>query len=105
MDLRKAPKGGWHGTYLNKLAFGINDYDYDTETESSSSNDDSSKGSNEIFTFDESYTNNTINDSDEEKRYEKHDIEKGDISFQKREGTSLVQSLRYSNIVMDSLLM
>jgi len=25
IDLRKSPPGGWHGTYLNKLAYGIND--------------------------------------------------------------------------------
>merc|ERR1719502_1835292 len=24
IDLRKSPPGGWHGTYLNKLAYGIN---------------------------------------------------------------------------------
>lgn len=24
VDLRKSPPGGWHGTYLNKLAYGIN---------------------------------------------------------------------------------
>jgi len=24
VDLRKSPAGGWHGTYLNKLAFGVN---------------------------------------------------------------------------------
>merc|ERR1719405_361327 len=37
MDLRKAPTGGWHGTYLNKLAIGVNDYDTDTSTNSTSS--------------------------------------------------------------------
>jgi len=25
IDLRRSPPGGWHGTYLNKLAYGIND--------------------------------------------------------------------------------
>merc|ERR1712224_770539 len=35
MALCRAPTGGWHATYLNKLAFGINDYDTDTESESS----------------------------------------------------------------------
>jgi len=25
IDLRKSPPGGWHGTYLNKLAYGIDD--------------------------------------------------------------------------------
>ena len=24
IDLRKSPPGGWHGTYLNKLAHGVN---------------------------------------------------------------------------------
>lgn len=24
IDLRKSPPGGWHGTYLHKLAYGIN---------------------------------------------------------------------------------
>lgn len=24
IDLRRAPTGGWHGTYLNKLAYGVN---------------------------------------------------------------------------------
>lgn len=24
IDLRKSPPGGWHGTYMNKLAYGIN---------------------------------------------------------------------------------
>merc|ERR1719375_1288874 len=27
VDLRRAPTGGWHGTYVNKLAHGINDAD------------------------------------------------------------------------------
>mmetsp|Transcript_15619 Transcript_15619/g.38974 ORF Transcript_15619/g.38974 Transcript_15619/m.38974 type:complete len:1775 (-) Transcript_15619:91-5415(-) len=27
IDLRKSPPGGWHGTYLNKLAYGINKAD------------------------------------------------------------------------------
>ena len=27
VDLRKSPPGGWHGTYLNKLAYGIDDED------------------------------------------------------------------------------
>jgi hypothetical protein len=27
IDLRKSPPGGWHGTYLNKLAYGINQAD------------------------------------------------------------------------------
>jgi len=27
VDIRRAPTGGWHGTYLNKLAFGVNEYE------------------------------------------------------------------------------
>eukprot|EP00934_Nitzschia_sp_Nitz4_P006481 Nitzschia sp. Nitz4//scaffold9_size221794//21178//25290//NITZ4_001318-RA/size221794-processed-gene-0.41-mRNA-1//-1//CDS//3329560917//6471//frame0 len=27
IDLRKSPPGGWHGTYLNKLAYGVNSAD------------------------------------------------------------------------------
>merc|ERR1712183_342705 len=33
---RRAPTGGWHGTYVNKLAYGINDAD----SKSSSSSDE-----------------------------------------------------------------
>lgn len=29
IDLRKSPPGGWHGTYLNKLAYGINKAEID----------------------------------------------------------------------------
>jgi hypothetical protein len=29
IDLRRAPTGGWHGTYMRKLAYGVNDYDDD----------------------------------------------------------------------------
>merc|ERR1712196_278089 len=36
IDLRRAPTGGWHGTYVNKLAYGINDAD----SKSSSSSDE-----------------------------------------------------------------
>jgi len=36
IDLRKSPPGGWHGTYLNKLAYGINK----SETEYSGSYSD-----------------------------------------------------------------
>ena len=25
VDLRRSPTGGWHGTYLNKLAYGVDD--------------------------------------------------------------------------------
>jgi hypothetical protein len=31
IDLRKSPPGGWHGTYLNKLAYGINKADKTTQ--------------------------------------------------------------------------
>ena len=30
IDLRRSPPGGWHGTYMNKLAYGQNDADVDT---------------------------------------------------------------------------
>lgn len=36
IDLRRAPTGGWHGTYVNKLAYGVNDAD----SKSSSSSED-----------------------------------------------------------------
>ena len=29
IDLRKSPPGGWHGTYLHKLAYGINKAEID----------------------------------------------------------------------------
>ena len=32
IDLRRSPPGGWHGTYMNKLAYGQNDADVDTPT-------------------------------------------------------------------------
>ena len=34
VDLRKSPAGGWHGTYLNKLAYGVNRPDDDLEFDS-----------------------------------------------------------------------
>ncbi|KAL3910423.1 MAG: hypothetical protein SGILL_007695, partial [Bacillariaceae sp.] len=39
VDLRKSPPGGWHGTYLNKLAYGIN--------RAADSNDDMENGADE----------------------------------------------------------
>merc|ERR1711907_894757 len=43
VHLFRAPTGGWHGTYMNKLADGVNEYDTDHESftdEEESSNDD-----------------------------------------------------------------
>jgi hypothetical protein len=53
IDLRRAPTGGWHGTYMNKLAYGINDADSKSssseETFSIESSDDSySSGGEDI---------------------------------------------------------
>lgn len=32
IDLRKSPPGGWHGTYLHKLAYGINKAEMDNHS-------------------------------------------------------------------------
>ena len=40
IDLRKSPPGGWHGTYLNKLAYGINDGEASTANESNGAGND-----------------------------------------------------------------
>merc|ERR1711992_134591 len=37
IDLRRAPTGGWHGTYVNKLAYGVNEFE---ETKSDSSDEE-----------------------------------------------------------------
>merc|ERR1712183_891753 len=39
IDLRKSPPGGWHGTYMNELAHGINTANQ-TPTESSYADDE-----------------------------------------------------------------
>jgi hypothetical protein len=41
IDIRRAPTGGWHGTYINKLAYGINEFE--TKSETSSRDNSSSK--------------------------------------------------------------
>mmetsp|Transcript_10805 Transcript_10805/g.11934 ORF Transcript_10805/g.11934 Transcript_10805/m.11934 type:complete len:849 (-) Transcript_10805:351-2897(-) len=33
IDLRRSPPGGWHGTYMNKLAYGVNDSENDGGSE------------------------------------------------------------------------
>jgi hypothetical protein len=37
IDLRRSPPGGWHGTYMNKLAYGVNDADVQGTDSSGSS--------------------------------------------------------------------
>jgi len=56
IDIRRAPTMGWHGTYLNKLAYGINDF----ETLKRS---DSDYSSNNCTIFEEYSDEVTVNDS------------------------------------------
>merc|ERR1712048_875829 len=110
-DLRRAPTGGWHGTYLNKLALGVNNYDTDSSTNSTcSSNDDSSNdGNEECFSFDESFRDGIIRihdggGKDHSRSRDCDDIEKGNL-YSSSEKFLPSSSLKYSNKVMDSLLM
>jgi type II secretory pathway pseudopilin PulG len=49
IDIRRAPTGGWHGTYINKLAYGINEF----ETKSETSRDNSSSKDTLLFPYDD----------------------------------------------------
>merc|ERR1712007_283437 len=47
IDLRRSPPGGWHGTYMNKLAYGQNNadgMDVDSSAEGGLFKDDGNKG-------------------------------------------------------------
>lgn len=45
IDLRKSPPGGWHGTYMRKLAYGINSNNTTTAFSDDSSSSSTTRGS------------------------------------------------------------
>jgi len=49
VHLFRAPTGGWHGTYMNKLADGVNEYD--TDHESFTDEEESSDDEHEVVVF------------------------------------------------------
>ena len=67
IDIRRAPTGGWHGTYMNKLAYGINEFESKSENSSSK---------------DTLLSNNTYDDNNEVQE-DAVDIEIGRQDFEK----------------------
>ena len=67
IDIRRAPTGGWHGTYMNKLAYGINEFEAKSDNSSSK---------------DTLLSNNTYDDNNEVQE-DAVDIEIGRQDFEK----------------------
>ncbi|OEU14085.1 hypothetical protein FRACYDRAFT_242438 [Fragilariopsis cylindrus CCMP1102] len=53
IDIRRAPTGGWHGTYMNKLAYGINEFEARSETSDGRDSNSSSKDTLLSTTYDD----------------------------------------------------
>ena len=73
IDIRRAPTGGWHGTYMNKLAYGINEFE--TTSETSDGRDNSSSK--------DTLLSNTTYDDNNEVQEDAVDIEIGRQDFEK----------------------
>ena len=63
IDIRRAPTGGWHGTYHNKLVYGINDYE---TLKKSDISDSSSSSNNDTIIEDYEYNNDNEEDTNED---------------------------------------
>merc|ERR1712238_35730 len=73
IDLRRSPPGGWHGTYMNKLAYGINESENGTDA-----------GGSEIEPLGGNKTSNTTNGStnyEDQHLYSDHVAPTGDPSL------------------------
>lgn len=87
IDLRRAPTGGWHGTYCNKLAYGINDADSLSKSSDDGSfltellSSDSSSGADDdddlVDHYINSYDNNNPRGGIIKDNYNNGDIENG----------------------------
>jgi len=82
IDLRRAPTGGWHGTYVNKLAYGVNEFE---ETKSDSSSDEETVIIIDSDDSDDSYDFRNINDDNKTDNNNNHDIENGWVIQEKFE--------------------
>lgn len=83
IDIRRAPTGGWHGTYINKLAYGINEFETKSVTSIDDDDDDSSSKDTLLFTYDDE--NKNQDDVEEEDAV---DIEIGRRDFDKARNDS-----------------
>mmetsp|Transcript_36535 Transcript_36535/g.39623 ORF Transcript_36535/g.39623 Transcript_36535/m.39623 type:complete len:193 (-) Transcript_36535:147-725(-) len=94
IDIRRAPTGGWHGTYVNKLAYGINEFQSICED-----SDDSSK--NTFISYDDEYNDDEDNNDIENGTQKRLIIDRDDgrrRDFEKRNS-----SLTHSSVVRDCL--
>merc|ERR1712194_801868 len=89
IDIRRAPTGGWHGTYVNKLAYGINEFQSICED-----SEDSSK--NTFISYDDEDNNDIENGTQKRLIIDRDDGRRRD--FEKRNS-----SLTHSSVVRDCL--